>query len=90
MVHCGAVVAVIIAGCVFHIDRIEWLIISLNIAVVLGFEMLNTAVEKICNLVHPQHHPFVKIIKDVAAGAVLVAAIAAAVCGAVIFIPKIF
>lgn len=89
-VHCCAAVGVIIAGFFFGISSTEWMIISINIAVVTGFEMLNTSVEKICNLVHPQHHPFVKIIKDVAAGAVMLAAIAAVVCGTIIFFPKIF
>ena len=90
IVHCIAAVLVIIAGFVFNIERTEWMIIAINIGLVIGFEMLNTSIEKICNLVHPQHHPFVKIIKDVAAGAVLLVAIAAAVCGAIIFLPKIF
>lgn len=90
MVHCVAAVAVIIVGFTYNISAMEWMIVCINIGLVMGFEMLNTSIEKVCNLVHPQHHPFVKIIKDVAAGAVLVVAIAAAVCGAIIFIPKIF
>ena len=90
IIHCIAAIAVTIAGFVFGISRTEWMIICLNIGIVIGFEMLNTSIEKICNLVHPQHHPFVKIIKDVVAGAVLIAAIVAAVCCAIIFIPKIF
>lgn len=90
IVHCCAAVAVIIAGFCFGINGTEWMIVCINIGMVIGFEMLNTSVEKFCNLVHPQHHPFVKVIKDVAAGAVLIAAIIAVVCGAVIFLPKIF
>lgn len=90
MVHCFAAVLVIIAGFIFKINATEWMIIAINIGMVIGFEMLNTSIERICNLVHPQHHPFVKTIKDVAAGAVLVVAIIAAVCGCIIFLPKIF
>jgi diacylglycerol kinase len=90
IVHCCAAVLVIIAGFVFKVNATEWMILAINIGLVIGFEMLNTSIEKICNLVHPQHHPFVKIIKDVAAGAVLLVAIIAAVCGCIIFYPKIF
>lgn len=90
IVHCCLAVVVIIAGFVFNISSTEWMIVCINIGLVLGFEMMNTSVERLCNLLHPQHHPFVKIIKDVAAGAVLIVAIIAAVCGAIIFLPKIF
>ncbi len=90
IVHCCLAVVAIAAGFVYKISNTEWMIVCLNIGIVMGFEMLNTSVERLCNLLHPQHHPFVKIIKDVAAGAVLLAALAAAVCGAIIFIPKTF
>ena len=90
MVHCCLAVVVIIAGFAFKIHATEWMIVCINIGIVLGFEMLNTALERLCNLLHPQHHPFVKIIKDVAAGAVLIVAIIALICGCIIFLPKIF
>ena len=90
IVHCCLAVVVIIAGIAFDISNTEWMIVCLNIGTVLGFEMLNTAVERLCNLLHPQHHPFVKIIKDVAAGAVLVVAAIAIICAGFIFFPKIF
>lgn len=90
IVHCVLAIAVIIAGFLFHISSTEWMIVCINIGLVLAFEMMNTSVERLCNLLHPQHHPFVKIIKDVAAGAVLIVAVVAAACGAVIFLPKIF
>lgn len=90
IIHGCLAVVVIVAGFVYSISTTEWMIICLNIALVMGFEMLNTSIERLCNLLHPQHHPFIKIIKDVAAGAVLLAALVAAICGAIIFIPKIF
>lgn len=90
IVHCLLAIAAIIAGFVFGISQTEWMIVLINIAIVIGFEMMNTSIERLCNLLHPQHHPFVKIIKDVAAGAVLVAAMIAAACGSIIFLPKIF
>ncbi|RYD72256.1 MAG: diacylglycerol kinase family protein, partial [Sphingobacteriales bacterium] len=84
VVHCCLAAAVVTAGFIFNISTTEWLVVCINTGVVIGFEMLNTAIERLCNLLHPQHHPFVKIIKDVAAGAVLIVAITAASCGAII------
>lgn len=90
IIHCIAAVLVIAAGLAFNISNTEWMIVLLNIAAVLALEMLNTAIERICNLVSPQHNPFVKIIKDVSAGSVLIMALAALICACIIFIPKIF
>jgi diacylglycerol kinase len=52
-------------------------------------EMMNTAVEKLCNVVHQDIHPGIKLVKDIAAGAVLVSAIISVVIACVIFLPKI-
>lgn len=52
-------------------------------------EMLNTAVERLCDLVQKEIHPVIKVVKDIAAGAVLLSAGIAVICGAIIFIPKI-
>ncbi len=88
-VHCCLAVLVIIIGFFLKISRYEWLVISMCIAVTLAFEMLNTAMEHLCNMVQPSIQPAVKIIKDVGAGAVLIIAVMSLVCGAIIFIPKI-
>jgi diacylglycerol kinase len=87
--HCFAAVMAIILGMVLKITAMEWAVIVVNIALVLAFEMINTAVEHLCNIVQPGFSPLVKIIKDVNAGAVLLIAIMAVVCGGIIFIPKI-
>jgi diacylglycerol kinase len=52
-------------------------------------EMLNTAIEKLCDVVHKEIHPGIKKVKDIAAGAVLIAAFCSVITGAVIFLPKI-
>jgi undecaprenol kinase len=88
-IHCVLTMLVVTAGWIFKIDKVQWMIVLLNISLVLGFEMINTAVERCCNMIQPQHSPLVKIIKDVAAGAVLMVSIIAVICGLVIFIPKI-
>ena len=80
---------VIIASIVLHISAIEWMIILLCIALVIGLEMLNSALEKLCDLVEPSYHPTIKVIKDVSAAAVVLAAIISVVIGVIIFLPKI-
>jgi undecaprenol kinase/diacylglycerol kinase (ATP) len=81
---------VVVAGFVFQITTHEWLWILLCIAIVIGLEMVNTAFETLANRLHPGLHPDIKIVKDVAAGAVLWAAVISVIIGAVIFLPKIW
>ena len=88
-IHIVCSILVIGAAVYFMISPVEWMLVLICMALVLSMEMINTAIEKLCNVVHQEQHPGIKITKDVAAGAVLVSAIIAAVCGAIIFIPKI-
>ena len=81
---------ILIAGFFFSISITEWLIIFLCCIIVLTLEMINTAIEKICDLISTDFHPQIKIIKDVAAGAVLISAIGSAIVGLIIFLPKLF
>jgi len=76
------------AGFYFHITRIEWMLQTLAIGLVLGVESLNTAVEKIADFIHPEYHERIGFIKDIAAGAVFFAAIAAMATGLLIYVPK--
>ena len=89
-IHVIATIVVIAAGCWYKITKTEWLFVVLSVAGVISIEMVNTAIEKTMDHLSPDLHPSVKFIKDVAAGAVLVAAIAAAIIGAVIFLLYIF
>jgi diacylglycerol kinase len=88
-IHLGAAVAVIITGFLFHLSNMEWIVIVIMIMSVLVAEMINTAIEILCNLVQPELHEKIRVIKDIAAGAVLVASIGSIVTAAIIFIPKI-
>lgn len=81
-------IAAIILGCIWEINDTEWCFLVVAIALVFITEMLNTAIEFLTDLASPEIHPQAKKVKDVAAGAVLVAAIAAAIIGAIIFLPK--
>lgn len=82
--------AVVIAGILLKIDRGEWLIIVLLCILVLILEMVNTAIEAIVDMtVGKQFHECAQKAKDVAAGAVVIAAIAALVNGVIIFLPAV-
>lgn len=83
-------ILVIIAGFIFHLSKVEWLAVLLCIALVLGLEMVNSAIEKLCNLVTTNYHPEIKIIKDVSAAAVLIISIISVIIAAIIFLPRIF
>ena len=67
----------------------EFCLIVICIAMVISAELFNTAIELICDFIHPQQNEKIKRIKDISAGAVLVTAIAAFVIGLFIFLPKL-
>lgn len=74
---------------VFNISMVEWIAVCGCIAFVITLELVNTAVEKLCDLVSKEKHPGIKKVKDIAAGAVLVAAMFSIITGTLIFLPKI-
>jgi len=76
-------------SCFLHLSASEWMIILLIIGAVIVTEMINASIEKLADVVSPAYHPKIKIVKDVAAGAVLVAAFLAVIIGGIIFIPKL-
>jgi diacylglycerol kinase len=84
-----AAIVIIGVGFFFGIDRAEWIAIIFAIALVIGAECFNTAVESLADAVHPERHSLIGKAKDCAAGGVLVAAIAAAVIGFIVFAPKV-
>jgi diacylglycerol kinase len=74
-------------GFYLDIDRMEWGLQFLAIGLVLSIESLNTAVEKICDFIHPDHHEKIGFIKDVASGAVTFAALTAFAIAVLIYAP---
>ena len=78
---------VVIAGFAFELTRLEWVATLLCIGLVFAAECFNTAIEQLADALHPDQHPKIGKAKDLAAGAVLIVAIAAAVVGAIIFLP---
>lgn len=79
-----------VAGLYFGLSSIEWCIQILVIALVMAVEGVNTVIEEIADFIHPAYHPKIGLIKDLAAGAVFIVAIAAVAVGCIIYIPKIF
>lgn len=88
--HALATALVIVAGLVAKLSRTEWCLLILSITLVWVAEALNTAVEYVTDLASPEIHPLAKKAKDVAAGAVLCAALGAAGLGLIIFWPHFF
>ena len=88
--HLITTIIVIGAGFLFDITRTEWMIIILCIGVVVAAELFNTAIERLVDLISRERHPIEGQVKDIAAGAVLVCAVAAAIIGGIIFIPYLF
>lgn len=83
-------IAITFAGFYFDITHTEWLIQIAFIGLVMSLEGMNTAVEYISDFIHPEQHESIGRIKDIAAGAVFIAAISATIAALVIYIPKIF
>ena len=77
-------------GIYFNLSTTEWIIQIITIALIMALEGLNTAIEEIADFIHPEHHKKIGLIKDLAAGAVFIFAIAAVIIGCLIYIPKIF
>ena len=89
-VHPFAAALVITLGFYFGITTAEWLWAVVAIAMVMTAELFNSAIEKLVDLVSPGHNHKAGAIKDIAAAAVLIATIAAAIIGVIIFYPYIF
>lgn len=88
-IHCFAAVCAITAGILLHISPMEWIVVTLCIGLVLAAEAVNSAIEALADRVSPEYDEAIKRTKDLAAGAVLLLAIAVAITGLIIFLPKL-
>lgn len=88
-IHLAAILAVGLAGWYVRLSSAEWTCIVMAIGLVLVAELLNTGIELLVDLVSPGFNAQAGKVKDIAAGAVLVAACISVVAGAIIFIPKL-
>ncbi|MCL4318668.1 MAG: diacylglycerol kinase family protein, partial [Firmicutes bacterium] len=87
--HFFSAAAIMILGWIMNLPRREFIVVLAAIMVVMVAEMMNTAVEAVVDLASPDIHPLAQTAKDVAAGAVLLAAIGAALLGLWVFIPRL-
>lgn len=88
-IHCIMTVLVIIAGLLFYISTTEWIAVFFAIGLVLASEAINSAIERLSDVVQPEKDERIRDIKDISAGAVFICAITAAIIGSIIFLPKL-
>jgi len=87
-IHLIMTALVVICGFLFMISPTEWMLCIACFGLVISLEMVNSALENLVDLVSPEKNKLAGKVKDIAAGAVLVAAICAAIVGLIIFVPK--
>lgn len=88
-VHLTVALLAIVVAYFLDISRLEWLLIISSIFLVITFELINTSIEVIIDMIEPNLNPLAGLVKDISAGAVLLVAILAMINGLVIFAPKI-
>ena len=87
-IQLGIAIVVTLAGWLVGLSRQEWILQTLAIGMVLGAEAMNTALELLSDYVQPSRDKRIGIVKDVAAAGVTIAALASAVIGLLIYVPK--
>lgn len=87
-IHIFFAVAVIGLGFWTSLSRMEWLFVFIAIGGMFALELINTAIERVVDLVTEEFHPLAKQAKDIAAGAVFIFSILSVIIGLIIFLPK--
>lgn len=88
-IHATITVLVVVAGIVLRVSPVEWGVLVICIGMVLAAEAFNSAIERVANYLTTERDDRIRDIKDLAAGAVLLCAIAAAIVGLIVFVPHI-
>ena len=88
-IHIVMAIIALAAGLLLRVDWIGIAVIEACIALVMGLECVNTAIEAVVDLASPEYHDLAKTAKDAAAGAVLIAAIGSVLVGLMLYIPAI-
>lgn len=89
-IHLTIAVGVVALGLWLGLPSAQWAVLALTIGFVLASEMLNTVAEALVDLVSPGYHPLAKVVKDVTAGAVLLAAIVSVIVGLLVLGPPLW
>lgn len=79
----------IIAGFVFKVNGLEWILIICMLGVILAVELLNTAIEAACDAITKEYNPYIKIAKDCGSGATFVIFVVMLILNVIIFVPKV-
>lgn len=87
-IHCAAALGALLLSLFYNFSKIELLILLFTIVIVIVTEMINTAIEKVVDMIVDTYHPLAKIAKDVAAGAVLISAVNAIIVAYMLFFSK--
>tara|TARA_Y100001934_G_C12151591_1_gene677596 strand:- start:304 stop:657 length:354 start_codon:yes stop_codon:yes gene_type:complete len=87
-IHLLAIVVVSSSAIYLNVSNSEWIALILCYGAVLSLEAMNSAIEYTLNLTHPEKHPLAKKAKDIAAAAVIIAAICSVIIALIIFVPK--
>ena len=88
-IHATITVVVVVAGIVLRVSPVEWGVLVICIGMVLAAEAFNSAIERVADYLTIERDDRIRDIKDLAAGAVLLCAIAAAIVGLIVFVPHI-
>jgi len=88
-IHAAATLIVAALGLALNLEVGQWCWLALAVIAVWSAEAFNTALELLCDVASPAFHPLIEKAKDVSAGAVLIAAIGAALIGGLIFVPRL-
>lgn len=88
-IHLISTAIVVALGFYLSVSKTEWYILLICCALVLSMEAINSALEYLTDIASPEIQPKAGLVKDIAAGAVLIASIFAAIIGLMIFVPKI-
>lgn len=87
-IHLSIMLCTVVLGFILKLSNWEWVAVILSCGLVLGAEAVNTAIEYLANYCTTEKNEQIRKVKDIAAGAVLICAIAALAVGLIIFIPK--
>ena len=88
-IHAGLTAAALLLSVYFRIEKTEWMMLIFAATIVWVTEIINTALEKTMDFISIEKHPQIKLVKDLAAAAVLLSAVAAFLIGTFIFLPKL-
>jgi diacylglycerol kinase len=86
-IHAAATTLVIVSGLHFNITALEWVAVTICCGLVVILELINTAIEKLCDLVVHGQNPVVRYIKDISSASVMLACIVSVIVGAIVFVP---